>query len=394
MDPLSGPAWLVHHPVTAPGWTLAATVQATDIARESNARRRQLLGIMLWGLSTALLLGWAGLLALMANRGALLAWINGARLSTGRHLWSEIPTLTDRRILWAGSNLFSVLAIVGIASVWVMVQHFPVVDDADRQRIFDPVELDRFLHAARGGEAGDATPLSTGVFVQSIEFQSGVDVKVSGIIWQHYEAVRHQGMQKAIYLPEATSADIEEIYRREEGGGTLVGWSFTALLRQEFSYRRFPLDLQDVWVRVGHPDPHAAVLIVPDLESYPITNPAALPGVDRDLVLPGWTLRESYFDYRPERYTATFGGDALSADTERPEMFFNVRMQRRFLEPFVANVIPLALAVSMLFLMLLIARRDTEDNDLRGYSVMAAIGGAAALFFVSSGSTSRGGGAR
>jgi hypothetical protein len=40
------------------------------------------------------------------------------------------------------------------------------------------------------------------------------------------------------------------------------------------------------------------VLLIPDLEGYQLINPSSLPGVEKNLVLPGWNPKKSFFQYR------------------------------------------------------------------------------------------------
>jgi len=39
------------------------------------------------------------------------------------------------------------------------------------------------------------------------------------------------------------------------------------------------------------------VIFVPDFDAYELMIPTSLPGVEKDFVLPGWTLKESFFQY-------------------------------------------------------------------------------------------------
>jgi hypothetical protein len=124
------------------------------------------------------------------------------------------------------------------------------------------------------------------------------------------------------------------------------------------------------------------VILVPDFDAYPITNPAAVPGIARELVLPGWEPTGAFFDYRLHAYNANFGLRTFHAYEEAPELYYNVGLRRLFLGPFVSSIVPLSVAIAMLFGVLLISTRRDRSNSLFGFSAESSLRSAAALFFV------------
>ena len=183
-------------------------------------------------------------------------------------------------------------------------------------------------------------------------------------------------------LPDADNPKLTEIYRRDDSGFEVVGWDFSADLREDFYYETYPLDRQEVWVKMIHPDFHQKVFLIPDLESYTITNPFARPGVNADLVLPGWTVLGSYFDFRLANYSANFGHSSFNENEQVPELYFNALVRRNILEPFISRIIPLLVALSMLFAMLLIGSKSHERRAVFGFTAMDVLLGCSGLFFV------------
>ena len=47
---------------------------------------------------------------------------------------------------------------------------------------------------------------------------------------------------------------ISEEYRRRQGSEEVIGWYFDVTVRQAFDYSKYPLDTQDVWLRLWHKD--------------------------------------------------------------------------------------------------------------------------------------------
>ena len=229
--------------------------------------------------------------------------------------------------------------------------------------------------------------IPTGVYVRSISFVSGSEVSVSGYVWQRYERGRHDGVPRGFTLPETfdpEQSEIKEIYRIQNDQDERIGWYFAAKFRQEFDVGKFPFDRQSVWVRIEPPDIANNVVFVPDFDAYELMNPGLRPGVSDSLVLSGWDVLGSQFDYRIHAYNANMGVPGFERHDRTPVLYFNVEMKRQFIGPFVAYLVPLTVTGGMLFALLLISSRREASQGLLGFSAAEIVLGAAALFFVAS----------
>ena len=125
------------------------------------------------------------------------------------------------------------------------------------------------------------------------------------------------------------------------------------------------------------------VLLVPDLASYDVTDPAKLPGVEQhDFVLEGWDLSESFFSYRENKYTTNFGIQNFVGKQDLPELYFNLGLKRNFLNGFISNMIPIIVVALLLFAVLLTITSREEDTRLFGFSTSGVLSFCGALFFV------------
>ena len=152
-------------------------------------------------------------------------------------------------------------------------------------------------------------------------------------------------------LPEANSMSVNEAYRQPDAdGGVVIGWNFSAVLRQRFDYSKYPFDRAEVWLRMWHKNFDQNVMLTPDLASYQETNPTGLPGIEaQDFVLEGWDLTESFFSYRQNRYNTDFGIPDFAGVNVIPELYFNVALKRQFINIFVSNLIPIIVVALLLF---------------------------------------------
>jgi hypothetical protein len=415
VDPATGQlSWVFYEPLPAARWTLAAVFFRDQFRANPDVQRRALAVIVLVYLFGALAL--TTLLVLLrldrlTERDDELAPVIGARPSgqmarvstalrlASNRLTGSVPGLRLSAIeaLWLGSFLTGLLCAAGIAALWVVSNQYPSDITPNRISITDATSLARFEGAqddsaavsldrsirgtVEGSGANPPVYIRTGVFLKSVEFLSSYDVKVTGNIWQRYERGTDDSVTRGFDLPEASELVVSNAFHETQGSTEVVGWSFVATLRQDFGYEQYPFDRQELWLRLRHPQFRRNVLLVPDLDSYRLIDPVTRPGVEQALVLPGWSVLGSYFDYRLQHYNTNFGVEGMHSSEGMYELFFNVALKRDFLEPFVSKVIPLLVVAVLLFAILYVGTGREGQRHLRGFSAMEAIGGCAALFF-------------
>ncbi|MCW9000987.1 MAG: hypothetical protein OQK04_19910, partial [Kangiellaceae bacterium] len=137
-----------------------------------------------------------------------------------------------------------------------------------------------------------------------------------------------------------------------------------------------------VWLRMWHKDFKDNIVLIPDLESYYLPNPELTPGVQDGFVLPGWKLVESWFSFHQEKFSTNFGSKNSHGLKHKPELFYNVKIQREFLNPFVSRIIPVVLILIIMFLVVLISTKSSKAAEWLGFSASNVVIGLSALFFV------------
>ena len=289
---------------------------------------------------------------------------------------------------WISSSAFAILCTGGIIAMWWLhvIREVPR-EDKDILLIDDAIAAKvRLQYGSQAGDEPHVVP--TGIFIQSAEFSGANNVTVTGYVWQKYSKEMHLERRPDIespgfIFPESEETTTELAYQRTEGDMTVRGWYFKAVLRQEFDYRHYPFDSEDVWVRIWHRDIGRGVLLSPDLDSYSTIVPTHLPGIEQeDFVLEGWNVNRSFFSYRRNSYNVNFGIDAYAGQTNFPELYFHIGMERVFIHPFITNVLPLTVVALLLFAILLTARLQGEQGTLRGFNTTNVLSFCAALFFV------------
>ncbi|EDX78729.1 hypothetical protein MC7420_7382 [Coleofasciculus chthonoplastes PCC 7420] len=99
------------------------------------------------------------------------------------------------------------------------------------------------------------------------------------------------------------------------------------------------------------------MILVPDFDAYELMIPTSLPGVEKDFVLPGWTLKESFFQYRLNDYNINFGIENYVGQENFPELYFTILIERDFLTIFITNMLTPAIIAILLFFIQSIVNR-------------------------------------
>lgn len=273
------------------------------------------------------------------------------------------------KLAWILSSAFAVTLLLLVGWLWWVHHTGPPNDDA------------RLLPTPFSDPEGDDNDndVVVGVFVQSLEFTGPNVVAASGLVWQ--SGPPNLSAVKPIF-PEATSPPaMERVWGGE--GEPSTGWQFTVTLRQEFNYGRFPLDREQIWLRVwpgGFTEP---TTLLPDLDAYLIQAPLAKPGLVDDLVLEGWEVERSFFSVRRSPINTELGPLQAPPNQLKPgvsELYFVIDLRRNFVGPFVSQIIPLVAINLMLFAALLLAK-PRRQRGVDAPDTLGTLAYVAALFF-------------
>lgn len=357
-DPFTGASiWYFYEPIPSTKWVLGIAVNMDEDAEASNTKRHRMLTIIF----------------LMVIGLSCLMFYLIARLQLGIASYSWLSTVV------------SILLSLGIAYIWDTANRYPDQAKEEKHRIVGETTmnnyLDDYFESSRDTYHEEPLTVRTGVFLKSIEFLSGTNVQVTGYIWQKYIDGVHDSLDRGFILPEADEFEKEIAYREPTEDGELIGWSFSATLRQYFDYRKYPVDRQDVWLRLWHANFQKNVILIPDLDAYqPTINPITKPGLERGLVLSGWEMESSYFNFQKHSYNTNFGSSNYIGMVDFPELYFHTGFKRNFLGPVVSKLIPTIVAGLILFALLLTC--TNKNLEMSGFSVNSIVAGCAALFFV------------
>jgi hypothetical protein len=279
--------------------------------------------------------------------------------------------------------VWSIAMLAALVFSWsvILTSHRYAVTNG--QPLTSQAELDAFIADYEASFAQYDYLIPTGVYLQSFEFQSTSNLEMSGFVWQKYGPDVPADLRRGIALPE----QLEDGYNPTEAwnitrdGVQEIGWYFSGEFRQNFDYREYPFDQQDIWLRLWHPEADYSVMLVPDFAAYRDLQPESLPGLDTQFVFGGWDPVQTYFSYGLLDYNVDFGLDYGFGDVPDPELYFNLMVARDPLGPMLEHgVLEVAIAILLFLLLLLMANEAAAVRPL-GITVFDLIVAVGALLF-------------
>lgn len=222
--------------------------------------------------------------------------------------------------------------------------------------------------------------IPTGILIQTVNFTSAYSFSVSGYVWQKYTSLDDTSVL-GVEFPENEDVDIEQAYDEQAAPGEYVrGWSFSADIRQPFGYRLYPLDKEEIWIRMQPKGLNQQVMLEPDFMSYRKTN-GTFFGIDQSLVLPQWKILGTNFSYAKNTSSSSFGRGEFHNQGEQPELYFSIHVRRNIFDAFISQFIPLLVIILMLFSILWVGRKK-DDPGLLGFNALSGASGCSAVFFI------------
>lgn len=351
--------WLYSTPVQAADWSICTMILASELNKATVSMQRHFLHMS------------AGLTGFFVFAALICFFLLG--------------NISETRA-WVGSCLITLLLGFGIAAIWYQARNFTEESTFGSLPITEMAMSANFQEEYRvsSKQEGFDPPLfvPTGLFIQSINFDSAVDVTITGLVWQKYPLDLTASISTELLFPEAVSAEFQPAYERNEGDTKIFGWNFTATLREPFSYATYPFERENVWIRMWHKDFDKNIVLVPDLHAYTTSAPSAKPGIEKSLFLPSWEIIKSYFSFRNQQYNTNFGLKSYQGQQNFPELYYNIIIRRNFLDPFVSCFLPIVLVLVLMFILILTVTKDENTGALLGFNANVVLSAVAALFFI------------
>ncbi len=286
---------------------------------------------------------------------------------------------------WTLSTLSSLFLVTAIIFIWTYNQHLPLNANNEEHLLAGEstyeIQINDYIKNSNNNVTERPVTIPTGVFVQSVELKSAINFTITGYIWQTYTDEQLATITPGVLFPEAEDIELEKEYEKKYGDETVIGWHFNASIRERFDYSKYPFDREQLWLRMWHREFDKNIILTPDLKSYDYINPYFLPGLEKDFVLPGWKIIKTYFSYVKNDYSTNFGIRDYKGQENFPELYYNIQINRHFINPFITDLVPIVVVMLMLFATVALGRREDIAGKI-GFNSLAVVSACSALFFV------------
>ena len=297
-----------------------------------------------------------------------------------------VPPAAGAIISWPSAILVTLVLVIGVGQIWRVTMQF--ASDSNRQvfPIVSQQAVDRLVeeYEQRAAKHLTAPPvvIPTGLYIESMKFLDNSDLQLVGGVWQKYNIDRDRGVERGVTFPGAAKLRVEEPVVLTIGDYELVRWQFSGDWRFKHQFARFPLLKDDFGIGILPRDKASNIMLVPDVESFPYLGSSQLPGLSPNVFLLGWRITDSSFELRPWQHNTTFGRPATLKNQALPEWYLSIGMEKVFVNSVISNLTPLAIAMTIAFMVLLISTRDLARLDILRTGVGFDLGICTSIFFV------------
>lgn len=362
--------WLHNQPMDDGSWHIATITETKDDFAEIEARNKIWL---LFVLSTLFTLVVYAMLLLRVRDG-------------------------ETREYWHLVLIFSSMSVIAIGVIWGIQLKTPQPNENNELLLKDEVALynavaqksHQYNTDLRHKNIKKVPVVSLGLRVDSINETENGTLRLIGLVWlknancaksvllQNNQNICLTLQDVKLEFPEAESVSITPHIEHLRNDVK----RFTMEINFPLDSSIYPFERGVIPLRIttaGYNNPYR---LIPDLDAYGMMNPHSKPGLAEKLELKGWNIFQSYFSYQPMLNTAKYSdGDALY-DGELTELFFNIEVGRKFLNPFIADMVPIIVITALLFLVLMTMTKNEQHMDELGFDASTMLGYCSGLFFV------------
>jgi hypothetical protein len=240
--------------------------------------------------------------------------------------------------------------------------------------ILIPCTLCRPLEADTAGkpEETKAVVVTTGFHILDISY---LDIKDQIFTAHFFFWLRYPG-DKAFGEFEFTNGDIhfkKELMRRKVGTDNYVCYRIKGSFHQEFSFRHYPFDRQELKIKLRHPLFQSdKVIYHADYSSYEKSQKEKKYwGISPDLKIEEWSVLGASHATETFTYFSNFG-DPLHKTGKQSysQLTFSVHVDRLFAPYFYKIIVPLTVIVGMAYLVFYIPAKDLETATELGMTAL------------------------
>lgn len=255
-------------------------------------------------------------------------------------------------LLKKASAFFTLVMLSNTLLICLLQMRFTGDESTQKNTISSQTSLHKFkaVSAARiGATERDIVYIPTGVFIKSVHIKSADSVSITGYVWQKFlksAQAKIPEAEREIVFNNQLDIEWGATSIQDFGSYELRGKNFKASIQQDFTYTHYPLNHEEITLRIVTPNIGKNVVLIPELDAY---SPNFAVGIDPQLKIEGWEWEQTYFTYHFYKLPTNFGVGTLSVFPEVPELRFNILVRRNIGGAFSLNIVIILLVLILLF---------------------------------------------
>jgi len=265
----------------------------------------------------------------------------------------------------------TIILFLALLATWNVIIHTGTSHNGQKYGtiIVDESRLNKFLNEVRDNvrhsQSDEPQPLfmPTGLYLYSFSLPKIQNISLSGNIWQKLDLSLFKDIPKEIQLPQDISLTFKELAQYKEDNTEARVLTFDATIFNAQNLSEFPFDTTIIRLNLSSQDWTRNIILIPDLASYASINPKDKPGIDKDFVLPGFDIEETFFSLKKFIPDTDFGLRPFRTITEHYELIFNIVITRKLLNSFIIYILPLLVILLALFAILFGLRERIQSFD-------------------------------
>lgn len=294
-----------------------------------------------------------------------------------------MPELRLTKTAWKISLIITIALLVSLIGIWYQASN---VYNLDKDHLTTPQMVNDYLNKVWLNNQKNQKPvfIKTGVYIQSVSFNSANNVTLTGYIWLTYPKTLAKNQNNLFILPEAINPRgvYERVdYQTSDKDTVTKAIYFDAVTRQDFDYKKYPFDSKVIWLHIQPKDFYQNIILIPDLTSYDSTLDDLAFGINKNIVLDGFTIKETFFSYHLTDYDTNLGIKNFVSKDKFPELMFNIVITRNLINAAILHLLPLITILCLAFAVLMIATLRENRIKCFNFSVSSTLGTCSALFF-------------
>lgn len=318
-------SWLIFEPVPISGWSLQNTFIKDDVQVDVDTLRKQVIWITL------------AVLAFLSSLSAIIL-----KVQLGNQLKA-----------WVLSMFISLLFVIGIAIIWKLALSYNSFNNGSGKMMTHKSALNTVIKEYDKLMEKKNLPapiyIPTGIFIDAIKAGSANDITVTGRIWQKYPADFPKDLEKKFYIGRAKDIKITKTDIHKVGDSEMVHSQFQADLRTQLDNSRYPLEVEHIGIQILPWETNQNIFLVPDLDAYKLLAASLLPGLDKEVFIPGWELTDTFFMLKKTPVNTNFGIKQNFDQDDFPSLYYEIGIKRIFVDAFISNLTPLIVVTIILF---------------------------------------------